>query len=167
MTSLGKARLVALLVPALLLNGAYDFQYFPQAFGLPHGLFPCEMCWWQRYPHFAAIALVLLDYAFVRRPPVSRLFVLLAAASILVSGLIGVFHAGVEYHWWQGLTHCTSNSTLTGSHGDMLHDLMATPLIRCDTAQWTLWGVSLAGWNALFSCAAAILILWLIRKPLR
>ena len=167
MTSLAKARLVALLAPALLLNGAYDFQYFPQAFGLPHGLFPCEMCWWQRYAHFAALAFAILSYGLIRRPPVSRPLVLLSALAILVSGLIGAFHAGVEYHWWQGLTRCTSNSTLAGGHGDMLRELMATPLIRCDAPQWTLWGVSLAGWNALFSCGAAILILWLLRKPSR
>ena len=46
------AQLVALVVPAALLAGAYVSQY---AFGL----YPCEMCWWQRYPHFAALALAV------------------------------------------------------------------------------------------------------------
>ena len=165
MTTFAKARLLALVVPALLLSGAYAFQYVPRAFGLPHGLFPCEMCWWQRYPHFLAVALALL--AFVIPVRFRRSAVLLAALAILVSGLIGVFHAGVEYHWWEGLTRCTASGALSGSPGDMLRDLMATPLIRCDTAQWTLWGVSLAGWNALFSLPAAILILWLLQKPRR
>ncbi|WP_163334233.1 disulfide bond formation protein B, partial [Klebsiella aerogenes] len=60
------------------------------------GLVPCEMCWWQRWPHYAAI-LVALSAFFVRNGPAQRTIVLLAATLIAVSGGIGVFHAGVEY----------------------------------------------------------------------
>jgi disulfide bond formation protein DsbB len=97
MTNLAKARWLALLVPAALLGGAYISQY-------GFGLFPCEMCWWQRYPHFAAIALALLGFGLkgVRWP------VALAGLAILASGLIGALHAGVEYDWWEGFTRCTS-----------------------------------------------------------
>ena len=28
---------------------------------------------------------------------------------------------------------------------------MNAPLVRCDVAPWSLWGISLAGWNFLFS----------------
>ena len=52
MDNLNKARLLAVLVPAFLLGGAYVAQ-------LGFGLAPCEMCWWQRYPHFVAIPLAL------------------------------------------------------------------------------------------------------------
>ena len=141
-------RLLALLTPALLLVGAYASQLWG-------GLVPCEMCWWQRYPHFAALGLALLAFAVA-----PRLLTLLAALAILASGLIGIFHAGVEYHWWKGLTRCSA-APLGGSHADMLRQIMATPLISCDQPQWTLWHVSLAGWNALFSCASACVILWL------
>ena len=159
MTQLAKARLLALLTPALLLAGAYGSQIWG-------GLFPCEMCWWQRYAHFAALALAVLAFVAARTPSASRALTVLAALAILVSGGIGVFHAGVEYHWWEGVTTCSTNGSLgSGSHADMLRSLMATPLIRCDQAQWTLFHVSLAGWNALFSITAAILVLWLIAKP--
>ena len=77
------ARTLALAVPALLLGGAYVSQY-------GFGLYPCEMCWWQRYPHFVALALALL--AFVAPP--ARLWTALAAVAILVSGAIGAYHAG-------------------------------------------------------------------------
>ena len=143
------ARLLALLVPALLLAGAYGAQFWG-------GLVPCEMCWWQRYPHFAALALALLAVAVL-----PRLLTLLAALAILASGLVGIFHAGVEYHWWKGPARCTAG-TLGGSHADMLREIMATPAVSCDRPQWALWHVSLAGWNALFSCASAAVILWLI-----
>ena len=43
-----KARGLALLTPLALLGGAYVSQY-------GFDLYPCEMCWWQRYAHFAAL----------------------------------------------------------------------------------------------------------------
>ena len=69
------------------------------------------------------------------------LWIALAALAILASGLIGAFHAGVEYGWWEGLTACTSN--IAGG-GDPLEAIMNAPLIRCDVAPWTLAGISLA-----------------------
>lgn len=143
-------RLLAVLVPAALLGGAYVAQY---AFGLP----PCEMCWWQRYPHFAALAIGAL--AFRLEPP--QVWTALAGLAILTSGLIGGFHAGVEYGWWEGITPCAAPAA-----GVDVMDFTAAPLIRCDVAPWTLWGISLAGFNFLISGAsgAAIVALAAYRK---
>ena len=81
-----RADLLALLIPAALLGGALVAQY---GFGLP----PCEMCWWQRYPHIVALALAALAWLTKRDALVA-----LAAVAILVSGAIGAFHAGVEHN---------------------------------------------------------------------
>ena len=142
------AQRLALGVPVLLLGGAYLSQY-------GFGLFPCEMCWWQRYPHFAAIALALISAFAAPR----RLWIGLAGLAILISGLIGAYHAGVEYKWWEGLTTCSSTA---GSAS--LEDILNAPLIRCDEAQWRLFGVSLAGFNFLISTAAAIAIFALLAR---
>ncbi len=144
------AQRLALGVPALLLAGAYLSQY-------GFGLYPCEMCWWQRYPHFAAVVLALLST--VAEP--KRLWVALAALAMLVSGLIGGFHAGVEYGWWEGVTGC---ATTVGGSGNALENILAAPLIRCDVAPWDLFGISLAGWNFLISVAAAIAIFALLGR---
>ena len=148
---LGPARLLALLLPATLLAGAWGFQ-------LLGGLPPCEMCHWQRWPHCAALVLALAALASRSSPGRSRMLVILAGLAILVSGAIGVLHAGVEYHWWTGPTRC---STLALGGGDPLKAILAAPLVRCDAAPWSLAGVSLAGWNALFSIAGGIAILTL------
>jgi disulfide bond formation protein DsbB len=144
------ARGLALATPLVLLGGAYVAQF---GFGLP----PCEMCWWQRYPHFAALVLAAL--AFLRPP--GRSLVALAALAIAVSAAIGAFHAGVEYGWWEGLTACTA---AVPAGGDPLKAILDAPLIRCDVAPWSLFGVSLAGWNFLLSGAAAIAIAVLLAK---
>lgn len=159
MKSLPLARALALLTPLALLGGAYAFQYVG---GLP----PCEMCWWQRYPHFAAVPLALIAYALKDKPCWSALFAGLAGLAIGISGLIGLFHAGVEYHWWQGLTACSTSGG--GSGADILNQIMASPLTRCDAAPWSLFGISIAGYNGLLSGAAALAILALLlrwRKP--
>lgn len=143
------AQRLALAVPALLLAGAYISEY-------GFGLFPCEMCWWQRYPHFAAVALALISFAAKPR----ALWIALAAIAILASGLIGAYHAGVEYGWWEGLTTCAA----AVGGGDALDAIFAAPLVRCDEVQWSLAGISLAGFNFLISTAAAIAILLLLKK---
>jgi disulfide bond formation protein DsbB len=149
LSPLARANALALVIPGLLMAGALGSQFIG-------GLYPCEMCHWQRWPHYAAIALALV--AFFGKPPARNVMVALAAFATLTSGAIGVFHAGVEYHWWAGPA-CSSTAA-----GSSLEDIMRAPLISCDTPQWSLWGISLAGFNALFSIAGGIAILALVRK---
>ena len=90
---------------------------------------------------------------------------LLAAVLIAASGAIGVYHAGVEWHWWQGVTACTQTAAVTGATADeRLAALMRAPIVRCDLAQWRLAGVSLAGWNALVSLVGAAVIVGLAER---
>lgn len=142
---LKQARLLALLVPSGLLGGALLSQYVG-------GLYPCEMCYWQRWPHGAAILLALAAFFSPLGAPRTRSLVLLAALAIAVSGAIGVFHAGVELGYWEGITQCTANGAAS------LQDILNTPLVRCDQVQWSLVGISMAGWNAIISLSGAALI---------
>jgi disulfide bond formation protein DsbB len=153
MSSFAKARALALLIPAALLAGAWGSQLIGH-------LYPCEMCHWQRWPHYAALPLALL--AFVPGAP-QRLLVALAALAIAVSGAIGVAHAGVEYHWWQGFTACTATFS-GGSNADLLANIMKAPIVRCDQPQWKLLGISLAGFNAIFSLGGAAAIVALLAR---
>jgi disulfide bond formation protein DsbB len=146
---LTRANALAFAVPAALMAGALGSQYIG-------GLYPCEMCHWQRWPHYAAIVIAVLAFGL---PSSRRPLVVLAAIAILGSGLIGAFHAGVEYHWWQGITACSQTAA-----GSTMADILKAPIVRCDQAQWTLGGISLAGFNAIFSIGGAILILAAMRK---
>ena len=156
MTDLAKARLLALIVPAALLAGALGSQYFG-------GLYPCEMCHWQRWGHYAAAGFALIALLLHRQPTASRTLVWLALLGIVASGAIGVYHAGVEADIFEGFTQCTSSSVV-GTTEEMLNDLWSRPLIRCDEVQWSFLGISMAGWNAIVSLGFAGLILWLLLK---
>jgi len=149
--SLHSGRLLALAVPALLLGGALLSEYVGK-------LYPCEMCWWQRYPHGVAILLALGALLSPLDAPRTRILTYLAALAIAVSGAIGAFHAGVEYGWWEGLTTCTTTGATS------LEAIMNVPLIRCDQVQWSLAGISLAGFNALISIGGVVLILLMARR---
>jgi len=144
------ARLIALLVPLALLAGAFGSQYLG-------GLTPCEMCWWQRYPHMVAVVLAALAFTAPADAPRSRALTLLAAAAIAVSGVIGVYHAGVELKIFEGFTTCTATAK-GGSTEELLRQIVATPLVRCDQVQWSFLGISMAGWNAILSLGGAALV---------
>ena len=153
------ARLVALLLPIALLGGALGSQYLG-------GLHPCEMCYWQRWPHAAAIVLAALSFTAPAGSSRSKTLVLLAALAIAVSGAIGVYHAGVEAKIFQGFTQCTALAKASSTE-ELLKQITQAPLIRCDEVQFRFLGISMAGWNAILSLSGAALILLLTLKPRR
>jgi len=143
-------RLIALLLPVALLGGALGSQYLG-------GLHPCEMCYWQRWPHGVAIMLAALAFTGGAESGRSRMFTLLAALAIGVSGAIGVYHAGVEARVFEGFTQCTATGKGL-SPADLLKEISHAPIIRCDEVQFRFLGISMAGWNAICSLGGAALI---------
>lgn len=140
-----------------LIAGALFFQY---ALNYP----PCEMCHWQRWPHIAAAVVGLGGAILMSLGILPARFALaiaaLATLGVAVSGGLGVFHAGVEYHWWPGPTACTTGFVFDG------HLDLNAPVPHCDIPAWTLLGISLAGYNAIVSLAAAAFgAFFLVRKP--
>ena len=152
-TSEKQAQALAIAVPAALLAGAYVSQY-------GFGLFPCEMCWWQRYAHFAALALGMVSLVAAPR----RVWIALAALGIAASGAIGAFHAGVEYGWWEGITACAA---VSANGGNVLDAVLEAPVVRCDEAPFYFLGLSMAGWNAMISLGSAALVLILLQAKAR
>ena len=153
------ARLIALLLPLALLAGAFGSQYLG-------GLHPCEMCWWQRYPHMAAVVIAAFAFTAPAEATRTRALTLFAAAAIALSGAIGVYHAGVELKIFEGFTTCTATAK-GGSTADLLRQIVATPLVRCDEVQWSFLGISMAGWNAILSLGGAAVIALLTLRGAR
>jgi disulfide bond formation protein DsbB len=128
---------------AALLLGAFAFQHIG-------GLAPCPLCIWQRWPHGAAVVLGAVGL-FYPRAFVAFLGALAAGAS----GAIGIYHTGVERGWWEGLSNCVSGDISGLSTDELMEQIMAAPLIRCDEVAWEMWGLSMASWNAVLSFALA------------
>jgi disulfide bond formation protein DsbB len=153
------ARFIALLLPLALLGGALGSQYLG-------GLRPCEMCYWQRWPHAAAILLAALAFTAPAASSRARTLTLLAALAIAVSGGIGVYHAGVEAKIFEGFTQCTALSK-SGSTAELLKQITHAVLVRCDEVQFRFLGISMAGWNAILSLGGAALIAFLTLRGRR
>ncbi|MGD9294899.1 MAG: disulfide bond formation protein B [Roseobacter sp.] len=148
------ARLTALaaLGSAALMIAALAFQHIG-------GMAPCKMCIWQRYPHVVAILLGLAALTFRK-----NVLLLLGAAAAATTAAIGYYHAGVEQGWWQGPSTCSAG-TIDGMSADALLDqIMSAPLVRCDDIPWELFGISMAGWNALVSSGLAALWIMAYRR---
>ncbi|MCO4847589.1 MAG: disulfide bond formation protein B [Yoonia sp.] len=128
-----------------LLAGAYIFQ----AIGYP----PCQMCFWQRWPHMAAIGIGILAFLIP-----ARVWPWLGALAAAITSGIGVFHTGVERAYWSGPTSCTGGG-LDASDGADLLSLAGDKLIMCDQVSWELLGLSMASWNAVFSFG--LMLIWL------
>jgi disulfide bond formation protein DsbB len=132
------------VVALALILGALGFQYIGN---YP----PCEMCHWQRWPLFAAIAVAVIAGFGAKGGAGAQRLAILAILLVAASGAIGAYQAGVEWHWWPGPAECTGTRFVF--HG--LQDLNAPGAVRCDVAAWRLFGISLAGYNALISLGSA------------
>ena len=119
------------------------------------GLAPCKLCMWQRLPHGAVIVIGLGGLLWFRGGRERALLTWLAAAAFGVGAGIAIYHAGVEQGWFAGPTSCSGLSPLnqTTTIDELRRQLLAAPLVRCDEIAWSLFGLSIAAWNALFCTA--------------
>lgn len=137
---------------AALLLGALAFQHLG-------GLAPCKLCIWQRWPH--GIAIVIGAVALAVPGPVLPLLGMIAA---LATAGVGFYHTGVERGWWEGPTTCTSGPVTGLSPQELMDQIMAAPLVRCDEVPWELFTLSMASWNAIASVGLALFWVMALRS---
>jgi disulfide bond formation protein DsbB len=153
--------LVILAASIATLGGAFLFQYVG-------GLQPCVLCVYQRYPYGVTIALSASALLFLDGR--TRGWALaLCGIAFLVGMSIAGFHVGVERHWWEGTAACTgsvdtSNATTLEA---LRQQLLSAPPARCDRIAWSLFGITMAGYNVLISLGLAVFSLWSARRELR
>ena len=154
------AALAITAIAAATLAGAWFFQ-------LVLDIRPCPLCLEQRYAYYLAVPLGALVALAAARD--AARFVLLGGLAILAAAALGnawlgTYHAGVEWHLWQGPTDCTGTIGNLGSAGSLLQRLDTVKVIRCDEVQWRFLGLSLAGYNVLISLLMAAIATWGIIK---
>ena len=112
-------------------------------------LLPCKLCIWQRWPHVfnVLIALTLLT------SPNKKYFVLcIGFINMLLGTILATYHFGLEKGYWDNVFSCSGIQDLELlSSKDLLNTLKNTPIISCETPQWSLFNLSLVGWNVMVS----------------
>jgi disulfide bond formation protein DsbB len=132
----------------VVLATAYAFEYFAH---LP----PCILCLYQRVPYAIVIFLMLLAMIFHPHKQISRALFVISSLVLLTGAGLAVFHVGVEQHIWAGTSEC-GNVISADSIASLREQLLAQPIIRCDKIAWSLFGVSMAGYNFLISISLAL-----------
>lgn len=163
-TLMGNPAAIALatgLAALAIVGGAWVFQLI--------GYVPCQVCLWQRIPYYVAGPLLLALAALASASAVSerliRAGILVAIAIIAISGLIGIYHSGVEWGFWPGPESCGVGGTFTSSDADdLFNSLETTKPPACDEAAGRFLGLSFAGWNVVAAFGLAGLALWAMKK---
>jgi disulfide bond formation protein DsbB len=140
---------LAFLASCVMLGGAFVFQY-------AGGLAPCEMCIWQRIPHIIIIMISVIALQMLKSKHVifARNLMLCLALLFITSAGLGLLHVGVEQKWWVIKSSCTATASAD------LSAIFTSQIIRCDTIAWSLFGISMAGYNMLLSLIMAIILVW-------
>lgn len=132
-----RAPLLLLLASVIALGSAFVAQY---GFDLQ----PCVLCLYQRWPYGVAIVLALAALAL---PKYRGWLLALIGLTLLVDAGIAGYHVGVEQHWWAGTDACTGPDIKAKTLDQLRAQIMATPVTRCDEVAWSLFGISMAGYN--------------------
>ena len=157
------AALVITAIAAATLAGAWFFQ-------LVLDIRPCPLCLEQRYAYYLAIPLAALTaFAASRDAPRGVLLagLVILAAATLGNAVLATYHAGVEWHLWQGPTDCTGPIGNLGNAGNLLERLDTVKVVRCDEVQWKFLGLSLAGYDVLISLLMAAIAAWGVERSAR
>ena len=150
-------RLLPIAVMAACL-GALGTAFASEVWG---GLQPCILCIYQRYVYAVALLIGLAGLVVARRTNLLRLSLLLAGLTFLAGAAIAFFHAGVEQHWWRGTAECHApvfDPNL--SVEDLREQLLNQNFVPCDEIPWSLFGLSMAGYNAIASLILALAAIW-------
>ncbi len=127
-------------------------------FAMEHlgGLKPCPLCITQRWPYGVALALSAMALSPGAAGTPKRLLLAGCAITFLIGAGIGGYHTGVEQGWLEGPTSCTGEPARAATIEALRAQLMATPVVRCDKIPWSLFGISLAGYNALLAAGLMV-----------
>ncbi|MEQ1617329.1 MAG: disulfide bond formation protein B [Terricaulis sp.] len=151
---------LTLLLSGALLAGAHGFQYLG-------GLQPCALCLDQRNWHWGVVALSVAALVAIRfLPGLARWVTGLLGLLLLGSAAQAAYHVAVEQHWV--IAQCdVGRVNFETLDFDAIGDQKLEPP-SCDKVAWSLFGVSMAGYNAIISMLGALasfaIALWPARK---
>jgi disulfide bond formation protein DsbB len=148
---------LAIILMALVIQYGFGFE-------------PCELCYKQRWPYYIGVPIALLLGLFgANLPPRVLALALLALTALFVYGcVLGGYHAGAEWHFWPGPTSCDVSAATGGDSVEgMMQAITQTKVISCTDPRLRIFGVSLAGWNAVVMAAMSLATLYGAGKALK
>lgn len=120
------------------------------------GVLPCQMCLYERNVFMVVGIASCLSYFLVPARFHSSALIIIGVVFMGGSALAS-YHVAVQQHWVSLPSFCAANEFGGLDSVEALKaQMMKTPLVRCDQVTWSLFGLSLAAYNALLSFIMAI-----------
>ena len=146
---------LSFLVSSIMLVSAFYLEHF-------HGALPCDLCITQRWFHVLIITYSLILIFIVKTNLISKELILLGLSIVwIMSSIAGTYHFGIEMKFWKGPEECSSNIDFSK---DLLTYLLNKSTIKCDEVMFSVFGLSLAAWNAILSLGMFLFINIIIIK---
>lgn len=158
--SLQQTPALIMIFIAGVLGTAYFFEHVL-------GILPCALCQYQRLAWWIALGLAGITFYMRRNGRLLVSGLVLTMIVILAGAVTAGYHVGVEQKWWEGPSSCTSGGFNDLDINALKDAIMSAPVIRCDDVAWSLFGISMAGYNLLLALSAATGIALTIRNTAR
>ena len=130
------------------LLAAYISQYV-------FGLLPCPLCLYQRIPFFMVIFITLFAFLSKQSPERQKIIIKIALFILIINAILALYHVGVEQKIFI-FDKCSDLSAGADNLQDLKQQILQIPAVRCDTPQFILFGISMAGWNVIY-CLGIVL----------
>ena len=127
---------------------------------------PCILCLYQRAPYIAVFVLCVAGWFTTRTKSRSGLSIILAGlcAAVLFCGtILALYHIGVENSWWKGTAGCSAKGTEALTISELKEAILSAPMVSCGDVMWSLFGLSLATWNLIWSAFLSLMSANVIR----
>lgn len=154
--------LTYMVASAVVLGLAWTFQY-----GFDY--IPCELCYYQRYPYMLAFVVAGIAFIARRRPDfatrrAAKGFLIILVFLMVLDALMAAFHVGVEKGLWEGPSACSAPITKGMTAEQLRQAILEAPVVTCADPAWTLFGLSMAGYNFLIAIALAAFGIYAFRR---
>ena len=138
-----------ILICAIVLTMAYVMEHY-------FGILACKMCHYERNTFLAGGGIAMLCLFLPQ--PFQRHGILILGLIFMIGTLLAGYHVAIQNHWVDLPTFCASNDFSAFESVEALcEQLLQTPFVRCDQITWSLFGLSLAAYNALLSLLLTLL----------
>ena len=149
--------ILTLVFSGAMLAGAHAFETFG-------GLRPCPLCLDQRSWHWGVVVVSALMFIVVRvRPNWARLAAAVCGLALVGAAGMAAYHVAVEQHWV--VATCDARINLNNIKPFPMEGPVEAP--HCDVPAWTMFGISMAGYNAILSAFAALASFLVALAPAR
>ena len=146
-------------ISALALAVAFAAQF--------SGLAPCVLCIYQRWPYAVVVLLAAFGlFGTSKFPKAPAVALTLTPFVFAVNAVFAFYPTGVERHWWKSFLEGCAVPEIKGNITDVLAQIEAAPVVRCDEIPWTdpVLGLSMANYNVVLCLVLAIAAFWALAK---